>query len=247
MGWLRSRLLRLYPAEWRARYGEEFEALLEQQRVSLGTVLDVLAGALDSHLERGRGGSTMADRVLRSPPALVLVIGSLPWVLMSLVPFQHLPTWLPIYTVLRVGLVVMAVAVVSLALLHERGRSWVLFMAALAAVGLLAEAATNIAGLRFGPWFGNLPVWDGPAEFAATVAQAAFALAALRTGTLPRIPLIGIAIFSLTIAAAPFLGPSPLSYGYWIAAGLQPLAWLALGVATLLFRARAVAIRGTTG
>ena len=43
-------LLRLYPAQWRERYGEEFRAVLASQRASPGLVLDVLSGALDAHL-----------------------------------------------------------------------------------------------------------------------------------------------------------------------------------------------------
>jgi len=48
---VRTWLVRLYPRPWRARYGAEFEALLEE---SLGTpldVLDVFLGALEAHLE----------------------------------------------------------------------------------------------------------------------------------------------------------------------------------------------------
>ena len=46
MNWL----LRLYPARWRERYGEEFGAVLASQRASLGLVVDVLGGAIDAHL-----------------------------------------------------------------------------------------------------------------------------------------------------------------------------------------------------
>jgi hypothetical protein len=42
-------LLRLYPAAWRERYGEEFAAVLASQRVSVGLVLDVIGGAIDAH------------------------------------------------------------------------------------------------------------------------------------------------------------------------------------------------------
>jgi hypothetical protein len=45
-----SWLLRLYPANWRARYGEEFDAVLAGQRVSFGMLLDVIGGAVDAHL-----------------------------------------------------------------------------------------------------------------------------------------------------------------------------------------------------
>jgi hypothetical protein len=43
-------LLRLYPRAWRARYGEELAMLLSDQRPSLRLVVDVLAGAIDAHL-----------------------------------------------------------------------------------------------------------------------------------------------------------------------------------------------------
>ena len=43
-------LLRLYPAAWRERYGEEFGAVLASQRVSVGLVLDVIGGAIDARL-----------------------------------------------------------------------------------------------------------------------------------------------------------------------------------------------------
>ena len=46
MNWL----LRLYPARWRERYGEEFAEVLARQRASPGLVLDVLDGAVDAHL-----------------------------------------------------------------------------------------------------------------------------------------------------------------------------------------------------
>jgi hypothetical protein len=43
-------LLRLYPALWRNRYGEEFAAVLAEQPASVGLFLDVLGGAIDARL-----------------------------------------------------------------------------------------------------------------------------------------------------------------------------------------------------
>lgn len=43
-------LIRLYPRAWRARYGEEFAALVASQPLRPGLVLDILAGAIDAHL-----------------------------------------------------------------------------------------------------------------------------------------------------------------------------------------------------
>jgi hypothetical protein len=41
-------LVRLYPAAWRARYGEEFLALLADRPLGPSLLIDVLAGAVDA-------------------------------------------------------------------------------------------------------------------------------------------------------------------------------------------------------
>ena len=48
---IRPWLTRLYPRAWRARYGVEFNALLEQCLHSPLDVVDVFLGALDAHLQ----------------------------------------------------------------------------------------------------------------------------------------------------------------------------------------------------
>jgi|SRR5882672_2487014 len=67
-------LLQLYPARWRERYGEEFRTVLARQRVSVGLVFDVLAGAIDAHLHpqiphsssnQFRGEDTMTLEMLK--------------------------------------------------------------------------------------------------------------------------------------------------------------------------------------
>lgn len=47
---IQAMLLRLYPREWRARYEQEFMALLEQDRTSILDLADVAWGALDAHM-----------------------------------------------------------------------------------------------------------------------------------------------------------------------------------------------------
>ena len=48
---MRSRpLLRLYPREWRERYGDELEALVGPGPLTLPVALDLLRGAVDAHL-----------------------------------------------------------------------------------------------------------------------------------------------------------------------------------------------------
>jgi hypothetical protein len=43
-------LVRLYPPRWRRRYGAELQELLGSSSLSLRTIVDVLAGAVDAHI-----------------------------------------------------------------------------------------------------------------------------------------------------------------------------------------------------
>src|SRR3954452_20665504 len=55
-------LLRCYPERWRARYGEEFAALLAERPLGPFDVADVLYGALDARIHsrrRGQAGAPM--------------------------------------------------------------------------------------------------------------------------------------------------------------------------------------------
>ena len=56
-------LLRLYPARWRARYGDEFEQILAERPLGPFDVADVLLGAIDAHLHlRGLGAASVHGR-----------------------------------------------------------------------------------------------------------------------------------------------------------------------------------------
>jgi hypothetical protein len=56
---MRALLLRLYPARWRDRYGDEFAAVLGERPLGPFDVADVLLGALDAHLHlRGLGAAS---------------------------------------------------------------------------------------------------------------------------------------------------------------------------------------------
>jgi hypothetical protein len=64
-----SWLLRLYPARWRQRYGDEFQALVERQPLSAAVVLDILRGALDAWLRPQLASSRQAAPAGAAPPA----------------------------------------------------------------------------------------------------------------------------------------------------------------------------------
>ncbi len=75
-------LLRLYPAAWQRRYGDEFAAVLEERPLGPFDVADVLLGALDAHLHR-RGLWTESGP--RKAPAMTLRIGGLAAIVFGLV------------------------------------------------------------------------------------------------------------------------------------------------------------------
>ena len=54
---MKSLLIRLYPARWRARYGDEFEAILDEFPLGPFDVADIALAAIDAHLHLRRLGA----------------------------------------------------------------------------------------------------------------------------------------------------------------------------------------------
>jgi hypothetical protein len=62
---MRSILIRLYPARWRERYGDEFEVILEERPLGPFDVADIILGAIDARIRlRGRGTAPTHGRSL---------------------------------------------------------------------------------------------------------------------------------------------------------------------------------------
>ena len=53
-------LIRLYPARWRARYGDEIEAILDERPLGPFDVADILLGAFDAQLRLRKVGTDIA-------------------------------------------------------------------------------------------------------------------------------------------------------------------------------------------
>jgi hypothetical protein len=63
MSAIATALLRLYPREWRRRYGAEMRELLADQRPSPRTIADLVAGAIDARINpQLRAGSEPAPQ-----------------------------------------------------------------------------------------------------------------------------------------------------------------------------------------
>jgi len=71
---LRRWLIGLYPRAWRQRYGEEFEALLEECLHSPLDALDVALGALDAHLGLVQGGTWRSMNMVNKLRTAILLV-----------------------------------------------------------------------------------------------------------------------------------------------------------------------------
>jgi hypothetical protein len=78
MSVLTTALVRLYPRDWRVRYGAEMSEMLASERLTLRTATDLVAGAIDARLNpqvapagpvRGAKGCTMTARMFQCSPA----------------------------------------------------------------------------------------------------------------------------------------------------------------------------------
>ncbi len=77
-----KRLIGLYPADWQARYGPEFEAVLEARLPSARDRIDIVRGAIDARLHPqrpGTGDTSPAPRPVSVLPGVLLALGGLSW------------------------------------------------------------------------------------------------------------------------------------------------------------------------
>jgi hypothetical protein len=123
---VRDWLVRLYPVSWRARYGPEFEALLEECLHTPLDVLDILLGAFDAHLELTRASDwrSMNMNNKRRTAILLVFTAYIAFVLAGLgvygfaddspfIPMMNSNTGLLVaWTTLQVGSVIARAAVV---------------------------------------------------------------------------------------------------------------------------------------
>lgn len=169
-----SRLLRLYPASWRERYGDEFLSLLADRPPTVRDSVDIVRGALDARLHpqllRGRGAG---DRRFVAPLLGAVLLG-LAWMIALNGPIQHdefgtyrdgaaaMPFWLAAMILLAIGFLCTldrlpgtarvgrgAAVVAALAALTWSFGPWVM-TAGLAM--LVATIVLAVAGLRYAHW-----------------------------------------------------------------------------------------------
>ena len=210
---MRHFLVRLYPARWQARYGDEFEALLEERPLGPFDVADIVLSAIDARI-RPRGMAAAGDHsrgvlmTLRLGGVAAVVGGAL-W-LVSLVGASVIQgaDGQPWQTLFILALVALLVAMIGLS--GDQGRAkpglvWAavaipIVGAAISAVGMIGMAIIGDAPFLFGasPW----EVWV-LGTIAMIIGSGLFALASLRVRGVSRVGAILLVIGA--VSALPLL------------------------------------------
>lgn len=186
---MRTLLIRCYPAAWRERYGDEFEAILEERPLGPFDVADIVLGALDARLrmrDRRAGlthgkGFSMSLRI----GGIAAILGAATLAVAWLLGYGFMDVDGAVAGLLLViGLGLLLVAIVGLTAFQARVYpvlSW-------AACGLLT-VGTIIAFIGFlGASLGRDGFWNLGAlgVITALVGSILFAIATYRTAALSR-------------------------------------------------------------
>lgn len=238
---MRSFLIRCYPAMWRARYGDEFEAILEERALGPFDVADILLGALDAQLRlRGRGshiaqgrGFPMSLRI----GGIAAITGATLLALAGFLGYGLVPVDGSTPAVLLLtGFAVLLVALAGLSAFQARAHPRLIWGAfALTAVGTIVAVIGIAAVALVGDDYWALGIGG---LFAALVGSALFAIATYRTATLSRAGAVLLGVGSIL----PFvsLNLQPL---YLASVICFLLGWFALGIRAIRLDAPANAPR----
>lgn len=246
-------LLRLYPARWRVRYGDEFAAVLEERPLGPFDVADVLLGALDAHLHlRGLGaasehrkGFAMSLRI----GGYAAIVGGALWLLTLAGNAannggESFSPWLG-YAI--VGATVMTlIALTGLSAFQARRHpvlTWAAFAipASGAVIGLLGYVAIVVTKDSDAPLIGGASPWmlGSIGVLTMVLGSVLFAVATWRTRSLSRaasaLLAVGALLLIVTLLGVGSGGISmPGAVVPVIAAIVAfPAGWIALGISAL--------------
>ena len=208
-------LLKLYPSTWRARYGEEMEALLEVRRPHRRERLDLVRGALDAWLHPATPSL--------APIFAALIGGGLWTVVATAVLVQPAPLDWPGYLIEVLPLAAIAACCLMVAVLgcslragEARSRAGGLAVALvlvgyLAWIGLLGASILGVVGSAA----------LAAAQALAMIGTIAVGLILVRAGDAP----IGFLLVAAPVAMlAPWTATWPILGAAWTAVGLA--MWL---------------------
>jgi len=203
-------LLAMYPARWRARYGEEFRAVLESRPLGPFDFADVLIGALDARLTRFRfAGAAGID----GGPLMMLRLGGFGAIAGGILWFIGLAvsSWPGIgdgsawFALVAVGTVGLLLALIGLSAFQAR-RDPILTWAAFAIPGL--GTAVSLIGATMMVIGGDEPLVGGSIDawsvwalglLGTVVGSIIFAIATIRAAVFSRRAAIALAVSSVVV------------------------------------------------
>jgi hypothetical protein len=244
---MRTLLIRLYPARWRARYGDEFAAILEERPLGPFDVADILLGALDAQLRlRDRGTATQKGMGLSMSLRLggaAAIVGAVLFpagIIVSSLNGGSNP--FPGAALMLAGAGAFLLALIGLSSFQAREHPRLIWAAfALPALGIVMSSTGLVAMAAIGdrPFLAGLDPWSMWAlgVIALIIGSALFALATYRTRALPRFGAGALAIGSGILFLVLLIGATGIVTGAesvapgLILAGLVAfsIGWIALG------------------
>lgn len=251
---MRRFLIRCYPARWRDRYGDEFEALLEERPLGPFDVADVLLGAVDARLRmRGRRAPSGHGRGF----TMTLRIGGIAAILgAGLLVAAGLSTFGPaterFASILAIaGVLALLVALVGVSAFQARTHPRLVWTAfALCTFGTITNligglGMIGVADLS-GPWeaFAGLVFLLG--VIATIVGFSLFGIATFRAGVLSRTGAFLLVIAPLLWVVAFIVAMNDWDLGAKVvlaAVSAFIVGWLILGVQAIRLDQRSVAPR----
>lgn len=231
------RLIGLYPAPWRHRYGEEFLALLEDRPPAALQVIDILWGAVDAHLfpQAPEGRFRMFTRIAGAAAlgaGLILVIG-LFWQVSDAFNAVRVSA---IYVLILIGLTGILLRQVNV----RPGLAWFGFLAGFLAWGI------GIAGIILST-VGVLPPSGGEPGFFAGIllwiGSTALGATMLAIGVFPILASLALTIGAPLAMIGLFLGLTSLQATPLVVASqagivLFGLGWVGVGLSLLTAQPR---------
>jgi hypothetical protein len=206
-------LIRLYPARWRSRYGDEFEALLDERPLGPFDVADVLVSAIDAHLRRGASAAA-GDHIggirmtLRNGGIAAIVGGGLWLISLAGAAAWNTDNGQPWITIFALALCALVIAIIGLSAEQGRRQPSLIWVAvALPVLGALTSVLglLGMATVGDGPFVAGISPWNIWAfgTLLMIIGSGVFALVSLRVRTMSR---AGTALLAVgAVAAIPFL------------------------------------------
>jgi hypothetical protein len=244
-------LLRLYPAPWRRRYGEEFRAVLESRALGPFDVADVLIGALDARLTRFRfagaagidGGPLMMLRL----GGVGAIAGGILWFIglavASALGDENSAAWLGLMALGTVGLLLAFIGLSAFQARRDPVLTWAAFV--IPGLGTLVSLI-GVTTMVFGP--GEEPLvlgaYDAWSVWAiglvgTVIGSVIFAIATIRAAVFSRGAAIALAVSSVVVVVMA-LGTSGMDQQtplgqllFAVGLGSFAASWVALGVMAL--------------